>query len=269
MMLQVYISTQTAYLVIGILAVLFFTCVYLLVKYIKTDEKNEKTQSRFNELEHKINSMKLDHIDYKLNPHLFKNILNSIQSHAYQTYFALDKLANVLNYILYESPKRFVSPKEEIGFALNLIEINKIKISPLFELKVKTKLDESDPVYEQEVIAPMITIDLIENAFKHADLQSADAFITISFEFQDGCLKLTVANKVSAKPPMKKGKGGIGTETFEERLNIFYGGCYKLEQFTEDGVFISHLKIYLLEYKSKLLAARRRDAGSDLLEDAL
>ncbi|WP_449398940.1 histidine kinase [Chryseobacterium wanjuense] len=67
-----------------------------------------------------------------MNPHLFKNILNSVQSHAYQTYMSLDKLANVLDYILYESNNKFVSPKEELNFALSLIEINKIKVNPLF-----------------------------------------------------------------------------------------------------------------------------------------
>ncbi len=101
----------------------------------------------------------METLESKLNPHLFKNILNSIQSHAYQTYFALDKLANVLDYILYESRHTFVTPKDEIEFALNLIE----------------------------------------NTFKNADLQSSDAFILIVFEFSDSTLSLTVSNKISNK----------------------------------------------------------------------
>ena len=88
-------------------------------------------------MENKINSVELEDLKYKINPHLFKNILNSIQSHAYQTYFSLDKLSNVLDYILYETDKRFVSVKEELHFALNLIEINKLKLSPLFDIKIK------------------------------------------------------------------------------------------------------------------------------------
>lgn len=85
---------------------------------------------------------------------------------------------------------------EEIQFALNLIEIHKIKISPLFEFKVKLKIDEHEPLYEQKVMAPLISIDLIENAFKHADLQSSDSFITITFEFRDGNFALIVSNKI-------------------------------------------------------------------------
>lgn len=52
---------------------------------------------------------------------------------------SLDKLANVLDYILYESNSKFVSPKEELNFALSLIEINKIKVNPLLILELNLK----------------------------------------------------------------------------------------------------------------------------------
>src|SRR5690554_2591513 len=51
-------------------------------------------------------SLGYDHFKYKLDPHLLKNALNAIQSHAYQSYHALDKLSNILDYILYESDSR-------------------------------------------------------------------------------------------------------------------------------------------------------------------
>jgi sensor histidine kinase YesM len=155
--------------------------IYLFLKLKKTLQINSKLEKQFSELEGKVNHLQLETLESKLNPHLFKNVLNSIQSHAYQTYYSMDKLSNVLDYILYESKNRYVSPKEEIDFALNLIEINKIKISPLFELKVKLKINEPEPLFEQKLLAPLISIDLIENAFKHADLQSSDAFISIVY----------------------------------------------------------------------------------------
>lgn len=231
--------------------------VYLYFRYIAANSRSRKFELKLQELEGKFYGNKLESLESKLNPHLFKNILNSIQSHAYQTYFALDKLAGVLDYILYESRKGYVTPREEINFALNLIEINKVKVSPLFELKVKTRINDPEPLYDQRLIVPMITVDLIENAFKHADLQSPDAFISILFEFKEHCLTLTVANKISAKPPLKKEKSGIGNETMEYRLNSIYKDCYKLDRFVEDGVHIAHLKLNLIEYKSKMLAARR------------
>lgn len=244
------------YLIIGFGLILSFTIIYLIIRLIKTEKKKNEAETRFQQLEGKINTLQLETLESKLNPHLFKNILNSIQSHAYQTYFALDKLSNVLDYILYDSRNKFVTPKEEIEFALNLIEINKIKVSPLFELKVKSKINESEPLYEQKILAPLISIDLIENAFKHADLQSADAFISIVFEFKDNTFYLTVSNKISSRSPMKKEKGGIGIDTLEQRLQIIYKDNFKLDRFTEGEVYITHLKINLLEHKAKMFTAR-------------
>ena len=244
----VYIVSVTILLLLSLIA-------YLLIRLLKTEKKKKETESQFQQLENKINTLQLETLESKLNPHLFKNILNSIQSHAYQTYFALDKLANVLDYILYESKNKFVTPKEEIEFALNLIEINKIKVSPLFELKVKTKIDEADPLYGQRILAPLISIDLIENAFKHADLQNPDAFISIVFEFRESNFSLTVSNKISAQSPIKKERSGIGSATLEQRLRIIYPDNFKLDRFAEGDIFIAHLKINLLEHKAKMFAA--------------
>ena len=247
-------------LVYGSVAALFVSLaviVYLVFRLNKSTSEKRNLESKYKEMETKFDELQLENLDSRLNPHLFKNILNSVQSHAYQTYFALDKLSNVLDYILYDSRKKFVTPKQEVEFALNLIEINKIKLSPLFELKIKLKVNENEPLYHQHLLAPFISTDLIENAFKHADLQSPGAFISIVFEFNNNTFGLTVANKISAKQPIRKEKGGFGTEALEKRLKIIYSDHFKFDRFTEDNVYIAHLKIDLLEYKVKMLAAGR------------
>ena len=245
------------YMFLIIILILIIALCYLVYLLIKIGNSTKKVEEKFHFLEMKVNNLQLETLESKLNPHLFKNVLNSIQSHAYQTYFALDKLANVLDYILYESQKKFVSAKEEIEFALNLIEINKIKVSPLFEMKVKTKINEGEMLYEQRLLAPLISIDLIENAFKHADLQSADAFISVLFEFKENCFYLTVSNKISDKKALKKERSGIGATTLEQRLKIIYKNQFKLDKFVENDIYIAHLKINLLEYKTQMLAAGR------------
>ncbi len=249
-------NSENIYLLISVGVIFIAIILYLILKLFNVEKKRKETEEKFQQLENRINKLQLENLESKLDPHLFKNILNSVQSHAYQTYFALDKLGNVLDYILYESKNKFVTPREEIEFALNLIEINKIKVSPLFELKVKTKINDTEPLYEQRLIAPLISIDLIENAFKHADLQSSDAFISIVFEFRENHLYLTVSNKISPKTPLKKEKSGIGNEVLEQRLRIIYKENFQLEKFIEGDVYITHLKINLLEHKAKMLAIR-------------
>jgi len=228
---------------------------WLFTRMRRAEKVRKELEGRFMELETRNNNLQLQTLESRLNPHLFKNILNSIQSHAYQTYFAMDKLSNVLDYILYESQNRYVSPREEIEFALNLIEINKIKLSPLFSISVKKKIDETDGLYEQKILAPLISIDLIENAFKHADLQSAEAFISIVIEFKDGIFTLMVQNKISVKSAFLKENSGIGATTLDQRLKILYNNCYKLERYAEDDVYVAQLKINLLEHKNKMFTA--------------
>ncbi len=198
-------------------------------------------------LERKYEAIELENIDTRLNPHLFKNILNSIQSHAYQSYYTIEKLSNVLDYVLYQTPKKYVTPRDEINFIKNLIEINKIKLSPLFDLRTKILVDERDFFLERKVIAPLVTIDLIENAFKHADTQSEDAFISIVIELKDGFFNLSVSNKISQKSPLKKESSGIGVHNLEKRLKRLYEDRYKLTKTIDDKTYAVSLKIKLEE----------------------
>jgi len=211
-------------------------------------------QEKYAQLESKINTLELETIKSKLNPHLFKNTLNSIQSHAYQTYYALDKLSGVLDFILYESDRKYVTLKEEMDFALNLIEINRLKLSPLFDLRIKNKI-ESEVLAQSLNIAPLITIDLIENAFKHAELHSEDSFIAIVFELKNDEFFLTVSNKISRKPAIRKGNSGVGKENLKKRLQIIYPDQHRLDQFTENDIYIAHLKINLVDHKTKMPVA--------------
>jgi sensor histidine kinase YesM len=250
-------ATRNNLILTGFIILLILLVIYLIVRLIKSENRKKNIETKYIELELKVNNLQLENLESKLNPHLFKNVLNTIQSHAYQTYFALDKLANVLDYILYESRRKFVTPKEEIEFAFSLIEINKIKLSPLFELKVKSKINETEPLYNQELLAPLISVDLIENAFKHADIHSPEAFIAITFGFSENTFSLNVSNKISGKSTLTKTHSGIGAQTLEQRLRIIYKDNYKLERFSEGEVYHAHLKINLLEYKAKMLTAGR------------
>jgi LytS/YehU family sensor histidine kinase len=243
--------------VLGIAVLLTAVFIYLILRLVRSERKNMALKERYHDLEVKINNLQLETLESKLNPHLFKNVLNSIQSHAYQTYYALDKLANVLDYILYESRRKFVTPREEVEFALNLIEINKIKLSPLFDLRVKSKINENEPLFNQKLLAPLISVDLIENAFKHADIRLADAFISVVIGFSNNVFYLSVSNKISGKTPLNKIYSGFGSQNLEQRLKILYNDSFKLERYADGDVYHAFLKINLLEHKNQMLAAGR------------
>jgi len=219
-------------------------CCALWLMYRKIQRLTKKSNDL---LEQKENSLKNDlHIDitrYKLDPHLLKNALNAIQSHAYHSYHSLDKLSNVLDYILYESDDKFVKLKDEISFAQNLIEINRLKVSPLFDLHMRIKMA---PEASNLMIAPFITINPIENAFKHADLQSENSFISIVFEILGSRLFLSISNKVQAHTMYKNvAQGGIGNRSFKNRLDKLYPNSYQLVTEQKEGVYHVKLEIEL------------------------
>lgn len=239
---------------IGVFAIFFFLTVsiYLFGQNKKYKQRNTKLSETNKLIEQRLNEVQLEHIGTKLNPHLFKNILNSVQSHAYQTYMSLDKLANVLDYILYESNNKFVSPKEELTFALSLIEINKIKINPLFDFRIKSKIDKSDRIFEEKVFAPLISVDLIENAFKHTDFLAQDSFISIQLELQNGIYTMKVSNKASLKNVLEKEKSGFGSQSLDQRLKMIYNNYYQLQKSSKNGIFTAELQINLGEFYDKM-----------------
>ncbi|MEA1847742.1 histidine kinase [Chryseobacterium sp. MHB01] len=239
---------------IGVFAIFFFLTVsiYLFGQNQKFKINNAKLSEANKMIQQRLNEVQLEHIGTKLNPHLFKNILNSVQSHAYQTYMSLDKLANVLDYILYESNSKFVSPKEELNFALSLIEINKIKVNPLFDFRIKSRIDTADHLYEEKVFAPLISVDLIENAFKHTDFLAQDSFIAIHTELQDGIFSMKVSNKASLKNTLEKEKSGFGSQSLDQRLKMIYNNFYSLHKQSKNGIFTAELTINLGEFYDKM-----------------
>jgi len=243
------------YLLFGGIFAIFFLLVlsfFLYGKYKSSKAKNKLLEENYKAIENKLDNFRLEHIETKLNPHLFKNILNSVQSHAYQTYISLDKLASILDYILYESSNKFVTPKEELNFAINLIEINKIKINPLFDFRIKTKINKEDSIYLEKVFAPLISVDLIENAFKHTDFLAQDSFISVNLVLDDGKFEMKVSNKISEKIPMEKENSGFGSKSFDQRLKLIYKNHYKLSKSVVNDNFVAHLTINLSEFYDKV-----------------
>lgn len=207
---------------------------WLILRNRKLHQTITALETDKKKLQNRINNVRLDYIETKLSPHLFKNILNSVQSHAYQTYNSLDKLSGVLDYILYESSEKFVTPKSEFDFTVNLIEINKIKINPLFNFRIKSQIDQEDETYNEKVLAPLITVDFVENAFKHTDFFAEDSFIYVFMSLKNKVLEMKVENRISQKSSLTKKNSGFGGVSVEQRLKMLYrknfGNCWASPQ---------------------------------------
>lgn len=243
------------YIILLALLISLVICFVLIYRFYNREKdlehKNTLLLKENKEFLYRIHALELENSKFKLNPHVFKNTLNSIQGYAFRTYQVLEKLGGVPDYILYDSNVSYISIKEELEFAQNFIELNKIKLSPVFDLRFRIVVNESNPFYNDALIAPLVSAYFIENAFKHGDMQSKDAFISIVFELRDDEFDLTVSNKMN-KTPIFSSKGGIGKENMKTRLDILYGESYRLNYSILDDMHIANLKIKLRDVKDKM-----------------
>jgi LytS/YehU family sensor histidine kinase len=231
-------------------------CIRYYVRKRSLEQANLLLSKEKEALQYKIQALEIQNSTFRLNPHLFKNTLNSIQGYAYRTHYALEKLGGVLDYILYDSNALYVSIEEELGFAHNFIELNKIKLSPLFDLNVSVSVEESNPFFKEPLMAPLTTAHLIENAFKHGDLQSQDAFISIVCTMSEKEFVFTVSNKIS-KTPIFSQRSGIGKDSMEKRLEMLYGNACQLEYSMDEEIYVARLTLDLLHAKNKVYSAGR------------
>jgi len=133
------------YIILTLFLVVILVCFLLIYrahnKRKQLEQLNQILQKENKEFLNRIYLLELENSKFRLNPHLFKNTLNSIQSYAFRTYQVLEKLGGVLNYILYDSNVSYIIIKEELEFAQNFIELNKIKLSPIFHIWVRVSFD--------------------------------------------------------------------------------------------------------------------------------
>lgn len=197
-------------------------------------------------LEEELYEKKLEGLRFVLNPHSFRNTLNTIQHLAKSTLNSVESLAGIFDYMLYDAQQKFVSLEKEIKFANEYLLLYKLRLSPTINLKINLFDKAFEDFYKQKSIPPMIFAHFIENAFKHGDLDSDDAFIHIKLEvISQSHIVYSVRNRISITK--NTNKGGLGNEKFIERLNLLYPNKYNLDLKEHNDIYSANLKISLYE----------------------
>jgi sensor histidine kinase YesM len=104
----------------------------------------------------------------QLSPHLLFNTLNNLYGLSLQKSDLLPplmlQLSEVMRYSLYETNQTFVSVNQEITYLKNYIELEKLRVGK----EVKLDMFFQEDVTQKILIAPMLLVVFIENAFKHS-----------------------------------------------------------------------------------------------------
>lgn len=164
----------------------------------------------------------------QINPHFFFNTLNNIYSYTLSdgdvARTAITNLSKMMRYVLYDTECGLTTLTKEIAFISDYIELMKLRLS------TKTKIDYDVPTQiNGQMIAPMLFLPLIENAFKHGVSNITEGTITIKVFQNSNSVVLTVTNPYyEVKRSNEDKSNGIGLLNTTKRLELLYPGKYTL-----------------------------------------
>lgn len=160
-------------------------------------------------------------LSYQIQPHFFFNTLNSIHAlidiskdQAKQTLIDLSRL---MRYVLNATEQDEVSLKKEMDFLKNYCDLMRLRISDEFDFKFEPAFIKPD-----QVIAPLLLIVLVENAFKHGVSGLDTDYIHISSYSDSKSFTFTVKNSKYDNEVQTSNDSSIGIENLRTRLQLMY-----------------------------------------------
>ena len=182
----------------------------------------------------------------QLNPHFLFNTLNNIYSLSFTsspaTSESIARLAEILDHILYRCDTQFAPLSAEIALLKNYIELEKLRYDKRLIVRFDTRIER------EIVIAPLVLLSLVENAFKHgAGDDTGSPTIAIDLRVKEQDFVFNISNTVAAQknrdeqPSVER----IGLNNLRRQLDLIYGGDYSLEVTRQSDYFKVRLTIAL------------------------
>ncbi len=193
------------------------------------------------ELNKKNYEMELELIKSQLDPHFLFNTLNNIdvliELDAPKASLYLNKLSDIMRFMLYETKQDKLPLSTELKYIEKYIELQRIRIvNPDF---VSFQVDGDPSTWE---IEPMLFIPFIENAFKHAANKHAELGIDIYIKIEADLLTFECANSCQYKNELSE-TGGLGNELIAKRLQLLYPTSHTLLTEKTNDQYKVNLKI--------------------------
>jgi hypothetical protein len=203
-----------------------------------------KSQQLKAEMEKQKMESELNMLKYQVNPHFLFNTLNNIYSlvmkKSDRAPEAVLKLSNLMRYMIYETNEQRVALKRELEYIVHFIELQKMRMKypEIIDYHIYGEPDN-------KMIAPMLLIPFIENAFKHA-LKSPDHTISITINIANETLAMQTSNTIDPKQKTDK-LSGIGLKNVRKRLELDYPGKHSLSIYRQEAKFYVDLMLNLDE----------------------
>lgn len=224
--------------------ILYFNVFGFLFKTFIEWIKDRKIKA---ELEKDKIASQLELLKSKLNPHFLFNTLNNIdvliQEEPGKASEYLKKLSEILRFMLYESNVDRIPLNKEIEYITKYIDLQKIRTANLDFVKFEIIGDPNG-----KIVAPMIFIHFIENAFKFASNKKIENAVNIKFEISDSRLSFYCSNHKNILDESNPEKNGLGIYLIKQKLDLIYNKNYNLHIKDEDNWFNVNLEIQFDEH---------------------
>jgi hypothetical protein len=214
---------------------------------IKLNFNRYKTERDRRELATLHKEIELKQLRSQLNPHFLFNTLNSIYAlvdiDPGMAKTAVHRLSKMLRYTLSFS-RQPVTIGQEFDFIKGYIELMEMRM-PTKGL-VKAHLDCS--ANPEAPIAPLIFINIIENAFKYGITASESTReINIDIRLVDSTVECHISNTYSreAVESLKARSSGIGIDNLRRRLELRYPNHHEFHTTDTGSEFLADLTIDL------------------------
>ena len=196
-------------------------------------------------LEKKNLQMESSLIKAQLNPHFLFNTLNNIDSIIHRNANVasdyLNKLSDILRFLIYKCNADKIELRLEIEYIQKYIELQKIRLNDDEQIIFNVK----GQITNQQ-IAPMIFIPFIENAFKHhAHLKNKNN-VEILFDIQEKNIEFICRNTFKNSSEIKD-ESGVGLNLIKQRLDLLYKNNYELKIDRNAGIYTVGLKLNVHE----------------------
>lgn len=196
------------------------------------------------ELEKDKLTNQLELLKSKINPHFLFNTINNIdmliQKDANKASEYLNKLSDIMRFMLYETREEKIPLTKELSYIEKYIELQKIRTTNSNYVKYEVKGKA-----ENLLIEPMLFIPFIENAFKHAENKKIENAITICFVIEKDKIKFKCENVYTTGTPLKDEHSGLGNELIERRLILLYPNKHTFEVVNKNGIYKVNLSLSL------------------------
>lgn len=215
--------------------------------YFQTN-KNKILQLRNVEKELVQSKANLQFLRSQINPHFLFNVLNTLygtalQENAELTAGGIQKLGDMMRFMLHENNQDFIQMNKEIEYLVNYIALQKLRTQSSPEIVIEDNIADQNCGHK---IAPMLLIPLVENAFKHGISLKERSWIKINLNCTTDRINFEVRNSVHAKTSgdPEKDKSGVGYKNVLERLKLIYPGRFEINANKADGEYRVQLSIH-------------------------